>query len=234
MTNGCFSCRLGLRVTKIPNKENRKMKKSFTLIELLVVIAIIAILAGMLLPALSAARESARNTSCINLLSQIGKASIMFSNNNEGKLPGTATVTGNTGVAKTDLFSVKGKKAPGSGEAPNKLLNGGYLTGGRIKNTDTDQLDDAFKKYFKCPTDKQALFTTSNLSFDWVIVEGGDGKRQIVGRDNPGSAIWADHATTDDAEGNHPAVTNILYMGGNVKTKELADDSFEKIDDFSW
>lgn len=58
----------------------------FTLVELLVVIGIIGTLVGILLPALSAARESGRSVKCLASLRQLGAAFQLYAANNKGAI----------------------------------------------------------------------------------------------------------------------------------------------------
>lgn len=88
----------------------RKRKRAFTLLEVLVVIGILCLLAGMIFAVASSARASSARTAALSNISQVGKATLLYTGDHDGAFP--------YGVSADDKFTV----CPGDERSPLPLV----------------------------------------------------------------------------------------------------------------
>ena len=208
--------------------------KSFTLIELLVVIAIIAILAAMLLPALSAARERARSSNCINKLKQQGSAIYMYANDNQDYLI-SDDVYKSDQQAVNDLRNYYNSNEARSGRI---VLIQSHYFGEETQATSAEQLTEQRSRYYRCPSDTAAFsderdsyylcyYVPSWCPFSYRFGAADYARNMLNGNCNLGGLISVDAGicAADKTSNyiNHPNIANALTVGGYVLTRQTRD-----------
>lgn len=193
-----------------------RKSRGFTLIELLIVIAIIATLAGLLFPALGAARERARRMNCASNLRQIGSACKAYSESFDQRFPSInrddngSRVLGllkPSFIADINLF-----KCP-SGVQDDPSISGGLLAGSSYAFAKYQILASEATKVISADEDclPQSLFPGVTLN------HGGDGTN-ILWVD--GSVEWAN---SDSSPGSGITVKN-EHLG------DIEDDRLWEVD----
>jgi prepilin-type N-terminal cleavage/methylation domain-containing protein/prepilin-type processing-associated H-X9-DG protein len=188
----------------------RFSRPGFTLVELLVVTAIIGMLVGLLLPAINAARESGRRTTCTNNLKQTGLALLSFQEETGCFPPGYRSF-GTYVDGATDT-------SPGWGwgayilpyledRATYKSINFN-LPVSAPQNAAAVQ---TFIKAFLCPSDlpPQAAFP---------VTDGFSKSIALAAPSSYAACCGSDESDTFDATGN-----GIFYRNSKTRTADITD-----------
>jgi prepilin-type N-terminal cleavage/methylation domain-containing protein/prepilin-type processing-associated H-X9-DG protein len=131
------SCGEGLWITM-------RERRGFTLVELLATIAIIGLLVGLLLPAVQSARESARRSTCLNKIKQLGLACLQYNTQN-GSFPPGGVVRLDATLTDTQKCQLTGSSAMVGGP-PWAVLILPFMDG--QSRYDSYDIDGAFARSF--------------------------------------------------------------------------------------
>ena len=151
-----------LIVRRVERGPTGSAMKGFTLIELLVVIAIIAILAGMLLPALSKAKNKAQAIACLNNVKQMILAAQIYAGDFDDKWPANSPGDANVNLANPPASYVPSVWVEGR--------EGSNLTDERTAQGMLSEKVSLLAPYmkaresFRCPGDKKPI-RQGNRSF---------------------------------------------------------------------
>ena len=130
-------------------KKKMKVKGYFTLIELLIVIAIIAILAGMLLPALNAAKQKAHAITCLNQQKGLGYYWQSYADNSKDWLLPYSGKVERSGSSFNDLWNTIMLTAP-EAQMPGNVSS--TMISPSCTKENVEKYYRLYGKYFHCPS----------------------------------------------------------------------------------
>lgn len=187
----------------------RRTKPGFTLVEVLVVVGVIAILISLLLPALSKARQTARQIQCLSNVRQIAAANLMYASDNKGSLPALIFDGSNWPIGYT--FFLRG--------SPSHKIITDLATPGIHNPWPQGAGILLYKGYL---TDLRVCFCPGRLSEDIWGYEGQAAPQQTSLTDgttwNPGvwNGGWPGGAANGDLQGGYIWATGDTVWGGNA------------------